>query len=102
MRASSVVIRYATSISFGIGAPSLHLAAALILDPLAQLQRELGVAYLFITHNFGVVEHLAHDLAVMPMIDLVGAQRPLKLGGTGVFEPAAYGNASPGQSHPLV
>ena len=24
-----------------------------------------GVAYLFITHNFGVVEYLAHDIAVM-------------------------------------
>jgi len=30
-----------------------------------QLQRELGVAYLFITHNFGVVEYLAHEVAVM-------------------------------------
>jgi len=29
------------------------------------LQKELGVAYLFITHNFGVVEYLAHDIAVM-------------------------------------
>ena len=38
---------------------------AQILNLLAQLQRELGVAYLFITHNFGVVEHLAHDIAVM-------------------------------------
>jgi peptide/nickel transport system ATP-binding protein len=27
--------------------------------------RRLGVAYLFITHNFGVVEYLAHDIAVM-------------------------------------
>jgi peptide/nickel transport system ATP-binding protein len=26
---------------------------------------EEGVAYLFITHNFGVVEYLAHDIAVM-------------------------------------
>ena len=38
---------------------------AQILNLLAQLQRELGVAYLFITHNFGVVEYLAHDIAVM-------------------------------------
>jgi peptide/nickel transport system ATP-binding protein len=36
-----------------------------ILNLLAQLQCELGVAYLFITHNFGVVEYLAHDIAVM-------------------------------------
>jgi len=38
---------------------------AQILNLLAQLQRELNVAFLFITHNFGVVEYLAHDIAVM-------------------------------------
>jgi len=38
---------------------------AQILNLLLQLQREFGVAYLFITHNFGVVEYLAHDIAVM-------------------------------------
>jgi peptide/nickel transport system ATP-binding protein len=30
-----------------------------------QLQRDLGLAYLFITHNIAVVEHLAHEVAVM-------------------------------------
>jgi peptide/nickel transport system ATP-binding protein len=38
---------------------------AQILNLLLELQRELGVAYLFITHNFGVVEYLAHEIAVM-------------------------------------
>jgi peptide/nickel transport system ATP-binding protein len=38
---------------------------AQILNLLQQLQRDLGVAYLFITHNFGVVEYLAHEIAVM-------------------------------------
>jgi peptide/nickel transport system ATP-binding protein len=38
---------------------------AQILNLLSDLQRDLGVAYLFITHNFGVVEYLAHDIAVM-------------------------------------
>ena len=38
---------------------------AQILNLLRQLQNELGVAYLFITHNFGVVEYLAHQIAVM-------------------------------------
>jgi peptide/nickel transport system ATP-binding protein len=38
---------------------------AQILNLLKQLQEEIGVAYLFITHNFGVVEYLAHDVAVM-------------------------------------
>jgi peptide/nickel transport system ATP-binding protein len=38
---------------------------AQILNLLAELQREFGIAYLFITHNFGVVEYLADDVAVM-------------------------------------
>ena len=38
---------------------------AQILNLLKNLQAELGVAYLFITHNFAVVEYLAHDVAVM-------------------------------------
>ncbi|AXS79535.1 ABC transporter ATP-binding protein [Dechloromonas sp. HYN0024] len=38
---------------------------AQILNLLKKLQAELGVAYLFITHNFAVVEYLAHDVAVM-------------------------------------
>jgi len=46
---------------------------AQILNLLKQLQQELGVAYLFITHNFGVVEYLAHDIAVMRSGQLVEA-----------------------------
>jgi peptide/nickel transport system ATP-binding protein len=38
---------------------------AQILNLLHDLQSELGVAYLFITHNFGVVEYLADEVAVM-------------------------------------
>ncbi len=38
---------------------------AQILNLLRDLQAEFGVAYLFITHNFGVVEYLAHEIAVM-------------------------------------
>ncbi len=44
---------------------------AQILNLLRELQQELGVAYLFITHNFGVVEYLAHDIAVMKAGKLV-------------------------------
>ncbi len=38
---------------------------AQILNLLKRLQREMGLAYLFITHNIGVVEYLADEVAVM-------------------------------------
>ena len=38
---------------------------ARILELLASLQEELGLAYLFITHNISVVASFAHEVAVM-------------------------------------
>jgi peptide/nickel transport system ATP-binding protein len=38
---------------------------AQILNLLGELQRELGVSYLFITHNIGVVAYIADRIAVM-------------------------------------
>ena len=38
---------------------------AQILNLLRQLQRELGISYLVITHNIGVVEYIADEIAVM-------------------------------------
>jgi peptide/nickel transport system ATP-binding protein len=38
---------------------------AQILDLLRELQAEFNIAYLFITHNFGVVEYLSDRIAIM-------------------------------------
>ncbi|MFP5398730.1 MAG: ATP-binding cassette domain-containing protein, partial [Gammaproteobacteria bacterium] len=44
---------------------------AQILNLLRQLQREMGLSYLFITHNIGVVEYIADAVAVMRAGEIV-------------------------------
>jgi oligopeptide/dipeptide ABC transporter ATP-binding protein len=46
-------------------------ARAEIIELIARLQRELGVSYLYISHDLTTVEHLCHDVAVMYLSQVV-------------------------------
>ncbi len=52
---------------------------AQILNLLRELQDEFGMAYLFITHNFSVVEYIADDIAIMDAGRIVEAGTAEKL-----------------------
>ncbi|HEU0256668.1 MAG TPA: ABC transporter ATP-binding protein, partial [Microbacteriaceae bacterium] len=61
------------------------LVQARVLDLLDEMQRRLGLAYLFISHDLGVIRHVSDEVAVMEHGRIV-AQGPADavLPGTGV------------------
>nr|BAL57582.1 peptide/nickel transport system ATP-binding protein [uncultured Chloroflexota bacterium] len=44
---------------------------AQIINLMARLQQEFGLAYLFISHNLGVIKHISHRIAVMYLGQIV-------------------------------
>jgi peptide/nickel transport system ATP-binding protein len=59
---------------------------ARVLDLMLELQEEMGLSYLFISHDMAVIERMSHDVAVMRAGEIVeqGSRRA-------VFEKPAHG-----------
>ena len=82
---------------------------AQVLNLLKSLQRELGLTYLFVAHNMGVVEHISDRVAVMYLgriaelaerRDLFRRQEHPYTAGADVGDPDPRSGAPPAAGHP--
>ena len=72
---------------------------AQVLNLLKQLQRELGLTYLFVAHNMGVVEHISDRVAVMYLgriAELADRRALFRAAGAPVHAGAHVGDPGPG------
>ncbi len=82
---------------------------AQVLNLLKQLQRELGLTYMFVAHNMGVVEHISDRVAVMYLgriaeladrRELFRQQEHPYTAGADVGDPDPRPGAAPQAGHP--
>jgi ABC-type glutathione transport system ATPase component len=68
-----------------------RIAKAQVLDVLADLQRELGMAAVLVIHDFGVVQQMCSDLVVMYRVRVVetGPTQQVLTGATQPLHPGA-------------
>ena len=74
-----------------------------ILDLLRKLQRELGMAILFITHDLGIVAQMADRVAIMyagRIVESGPVARDVPASRASLYPRAAGGGAAPGRPRP--
>ncbi len=75
---------------------------AQVINLLMDLQDELGLSYLFISHNLAVVEHISHRIAVMYLgriVEYTDKKTLFTVAAASLHRGAARGRAGAGPGH---